>query len=38
MTLNPYHIIDHFHIDRRINGDTGEWKETYTGAKEMLKP
>ena len=34
--LSPFHTIPHFHIDRRINGDTGRWVPTYTGAMEMF--
>lgn len=34
---DPFHTIDHFHIDRRINGTSGGWKKTYTGTMEMLR-
>ena len=33
---SPYHTIPHFHIDRRVNGETGPWEPTYTGAMEMF--
>lgn len=35
-TVSEYHEIPHFHIDRRKNGDTGDWKSIYVGAMEML--
>lgn len=34
---SPYHTIPHFHIDRRVNGETGRWVPIYTGAMEMLR-
>ena len=35
--LSPYHTVPHFHIDRRMNGSTGDWVPTYTGAMEMFR-
>ena len=33
---NPMHTAPHFHIERRVNGLTGKWKEIFTGLMEML--
>lgn len=33
---SPYHTQPHFHIERRRNGKTEPWLETYTGAIDML--
>ena len=31
-----FHTVRHFHIDRRANGLTGKWVNTFTGPMEML--
>ena len=33
---SQYHTTPHFHIDRRVKGDTGDWVPTYVGSMEML--
>ena len=35
-TMSEFHDVEHFHIDRRINGDTGHWVPTYTGSMGMF--
>ena len=29
---SPFHEISHYHIDRKVNGQTGSWFSTYVGS------
>ena len=33
---SEYHTKPHFHIERRKNGETGTWKEDFTGLMELF--